>query len=78
MGADTCVVRAVANISRLPMAPQWRSRGVGSRCGVGQAESKSRRPNQLPVGVGGVSLAFGELAVRRCEDDRQALGIVGA
>jgi hypothetical protein len=25
-----------------------------------------------------VSLALGEMAVRRCEDDRQALGIVGA
>lgn len=41
-------------------------------------DSKSKGPNHRLVGVVGVPLEFGEMAVRGCEDDRQALGIVGA
>jgi len=49
--------------------------GVTSR--VRTADSKSKGPIHRPVGVVGVMLEFGEIAVQRCGDERQAPGIVG-
>jgi hypothetical protein len=41
-------------------------------------QKNSQRFKSPAMGVGGVSLELSAMAVWRCEDDRQVLGIVGA